>query len=217
MSDISARYPRLDQFYQDYLNNENSSSFIRDVSQKYSIATLCRLSEYGGRITRRAAVLALGLIGDYGVNATLGRGMLDSDRAVRLLAENAIKEIWFRAGSEQERLELQAISRTNCSEHYYDSIDRATKLIERSPWIAEAWNQRAIAFFSINRYKDSANDCHQTLEINPYHFGAAVGMGHCYLELNDAQAALDCFKRALRVNPNLDGVRAQVEFLERSI
>lgn len=71
--------------------------------------------------------------------------------------------------------------------------------------------------YYLERYDDSANDCHQALEINPYHFGAAVGMAHCYLELTDAFAALDCFRRALRLNPDLEGVRSQVQYLEKSL
>ena len=80
-----------------------------------------------------------------------------------------------------------------------------------------AWNQRAIAYFHLRRCDESANDCHQTLELNPYHFGAADGMAHCYLEMNDAFAALECFRRALRLNPDMEGVRVQVEYLQRSL
>ena len=93
----------------------------------------------------------------------------------------------------------------------------ATELLEEAPWFAEAWNQRAIAFFHIDRYEESANDCHQTLEINPYHFGAAVGMAHCYLELDDVFASLECFRRAIKINPDMEEIRAQVEHLERML
>ena len=47
--------------------------------------------------------------------------------------------------------------------------------------------------------------------------GAAVGLGHCYLELSDAVGALEAFRRALRMNPDMEGIRAQIQYLERSL
>jgi tetratricopeptide (TPR) repeat protein len=41
-------------------------------------------------------------------------------------------------------------------------------------------------------------------------------MGQCYLNLGDHEEALDCFRRALRLNPELEGVRAAVQNLERA-
>jgi tetratricopeptide (TPR) repeat protein len=92
-----------------------------------------------------------------------------------------------------------------------------SELIDEAPFFAEAWNQRAIAHFQRGRYDDSANDCFQTLELNPYQFASAVGMGQCYLEMNEPQPALDCFRRALKLNPGLEDVRAQVTYLERAL
>jgi hypothetical protein len=37
-------------------------------------------------------------------------------------------------------------------------------------------------------------------------FGAAAGMGQCYLKMGGQVMALEAFRRALRINPNLDGV-----------
>jgi cytochrome c-type biogenesis protein CcmH/NrfG len=41
-------------------------------------------------------------------------------------------------------------------------------------------------------------------------------MGQCYLQLGNYDAALESFRRALRLNPNLEGVRASVTYLERA-
>ena len=217
MSEDSNRIPILEQLYQDFLNNENSASFIRAVSKHYTLGTLARLARCGGRVSRRAAVLAVGMVGDYQDNAVLGRALCDSDRAVRLLADNGIRSLWFRCGNANHRKELQTLARLNNNLEFDEAVHRASQLIESAPWIPEAWNQRGFALFHLRHYDSSANDHHQTLEVNPYHFVAAVAMGHCYLEMNDPTNALECFRRALRLNPNLDGVRAQVEFLERSI
>ncbi|HTN78012.1 MAG TPA: hypothetical protein VL096_22325, partial [Pirellulaceae bacterium] len=209
--------PLLDRLYHQYLEDEDSSGFICAVAERYTVCTLERLALSGNRITRRAAVLALGYIGQYESNAVLGRLLHDDDRGVRILAENGIRELWCRTGTEAQRQTLSIIVRLNASQQYEQAIMRATELIEQAPWFAEAWNQRAIGFYQLGTYEQSASDCHQALEINPYHFGAAVGMAHCYLELSDGFAALEAFRRAVKLNPSMEDVRAQVEYLERQL
>ncbi|QDU97923.1 tetratricopeptide repeat protein [Lignipirellula cremea] len=211
------REPVIHRFYRQYLHDESSARFIVSVSRHYTTSSLERLSEMGSRISRRAGVLALSFLGDYGSNSVLGRALHDSDRGVRLLAENGIREVWRRSGDDSQRSELSIIMRLNASRQYEEAIVRSDLLIDEAPWIAEAWNQRAVARFHLGMFEDSANDCHQTLEVNPYHFPAAIGMAHCYLEMNDAIAALDNFRRALHLNPDLEGVRAQVEYLRRTL
>ena len=217
MKEANCRQPTLDKLYQRFLDNENSAAFITSVSQRYTIATLERLSYRGSQTSRRAAVLALGFLGNIESNMALGEAMHDNDRGVRLLAEDGIRRLWCRVGSIAQQQRLANIIRLNNAEQFHEAIDHATDLINEAPWFAEAWNQRAVAYFHLAEYDDSANDCQQTLELNPYHFGAAVGMAHCYLELNDAFAALDNFRRALDLNPDMEGVRAQVEYLQRSL
>ncbi|MEE9601685.1 MAG: tetratricopeptide repeat protein, partial [Thermoguttaceae bacterium] len=85
------------------------------------------------------------------------------------------------------------------------------------PWFAEVWHQRAVAQFKLSNFSEAIRDCHQTLEINPYHFTAAAGMGKAYLRLDNHVSALQSFRRALRLNPNLDGIRAQVVRLAKMV
>jgi len=211
------REPIIHRFYRQYLKDEMSARFIQSVSNQYTICSLERLAEMGSRISRRAAVLALGFLGAYDSNMVLGECLHDSDRGVRLLAENGIRELWRRSGNAAQQQEIGALIRLNASRQYEEAVLRADLMIDEAPWIAEAWNQRAVAFFQLGRFEESVDDCMQTLEVNPYHFAAAIGMAHCYLELNDAMAALDNFRRALKLNPDLEGVRAQVEYLRRTL
>ena len=203
--------------YHEYLVDEQSAKFVHEVSRRYTIGTLERLAEFGQRPARRAATLALGFLANFGSNGVLGRRLNDSDRCVRMLADNGIRDIWCRDGSDSEQQLLQVIIRLNNAGQYEQTICEAGQLQEQSPWFAEVWNQRAIAYFHQNAFSPAACDCRRALELNPYHFEAAVGMGQCYLELEDAYAALDAFRRALKLNPGLEGVRAQISFLERTL
>jgi tetratricopeptide (TPR) repeat protein len=211
------RSPILLVLYQQYLDRQDSAAFVSKVSQCYTPGSLERLATHSHHEVRRAAVLALGFVGDYESNHALGRALLDDDRTVRTIAENSIRSVWARAGSEEERQELGLVTRLNASRHYKDAVRRATALIERAPWFAEAWNQRAVAQFNLGRFAEAIRDCHQALEINPYHFPAATSMGQAYLELGNQVSALESFRRALRLNADLEGVRAQVVRLARMV
>lgn len=217
MSNPSTRQPFLVVLYEQYLDHQDSTGFISKVAQTYTQGTLERLVENPYPQVRRAAVLALGFIGDYEANPVMGRALLDEDRTVRLLAENGIRNVWHRAADDADRQQLTIIARLNSAQHYNEAIQRANQLLKKTPGLAETWNQRAIALFARGKYGDAIRDCHEALEINPYHFAAAAGMGHAYLRLNNPVSALEAFRRALRLNPNLEGVRAQITRLTRLI
>ncbi len=209
------RTPLLDQFYLDYLASQDTATFIKRVSLHYTTATLSRLAACGERDSRRGSVFALGFIGGYECNAAFGRALHDADRGVRTLAENGIRSIWCRAGNDVQRRQLEKIIRLNTAGDYPQAIRLSGELIEAAPWFAEVWNQRGIAHFRAGQFEESIRDCRQTLEINAYHFGAATGLGFSHLALNQRAAALEGFRRALVLNPNLEGVRARATQLER--
>jgi len=199
------------------LVDQDSAALVRKVTESYSIGTLERLLHGGARMGRRAAAMALGYLADFRSNHPLGLALHDDDRAVRLLAENALRSIWCRDGNDEQRQSLAEIIRLNVAREYEDAIDRADHLIASACELAEAWNQRAVAYFSLGRYHRSIDDCRQAVELNAYHFGAVAGMGQCYLKLGNELWALDCFRRALSLNPNLEGIRANVSRLERKL
>lgn len=211
------RTPLLQSFYHQYLADQNTASFIRSVNRSYECGTLERLLEHGSRLTRRAAALALGFVGHYESNQPLGRALQDNDRGVRTLAENSLRAVWCRAGDPTQQHRLQMLIQLNTSRQYESARRIAADLIELAPWIAEAWNQRAIAHYGLQRWAEAIHDCYQCLEINPYHFGAASGMGQCYLQAGNRPMALECFRRAIDIHPDLEGVRANVAFLEREM
>ncbi len=196
MTSNSDQTPRITRFYQRYLQDENSARFISDIAEHYSVQALERLARGGDVTRRRASVLALGFLGDSRSNVVMGEALSDSDRGVRVLAENGIRDLWRRDGRDNQRQYLSLVIRLNNSLQFEEAEARATELIESAPRMAEAWNQRAIARFHLDRFDQSVEDCRRVLELNSYHFEAAIGMAYCYLEVGAAFAALDCFRRA---------------------
>jgi len=215
MSD--GRYPMLDLFYQQYLTDESSAEFIHAVSRNYSIGTLERLALSGARVTRRASILALGFVGDFSVNEIMGKALVDTDRGVRLLADHGIRQVWQRQGTRSQQEAIRCIYRLVDRSRMEEAIDKATSLISVNPELGEAWNQRAIAYGAEGEFAAAMEDCREALSCNRFHFPAAMGMAHCAMRLEDTFSALDGFRLALTLNPDLDHVRKHIQQIERAL
>ncbi|MEE2826118.1 MAG: hypothetical protein VYE64_05780 [Planctomycetota bacterium] len=215
VSERKVRYSKLDRYYQQFLNDEDRARFIQQVSETYTMETLEYLARFGRRLTRRAAVLAVGFLGDFEQNETMGRALSDPDRAVRMLADHNIRQIWLRQAVGGERVLISRLEWYNSISQYERVIADATRLIRHDEGLAEAWNQRAIAFCNQGEYQLAIDDCRTTLANNPFHFPAAIGMGHCCLQLDDPVSALDCFRVAIFINPDLENLRSQIVHLEQ--
>ena len=215
MQDELHHYPLIDQLYQKYLHTENSAEFVRTVSENYSLGTLERLVKYGKRITRRAAVLAIGFIGDFHCNDLLGFALKDSDRAVRLLADHGIRLVWFRIDQPNLRQKLHRVYRLNQCQRHEEALLLTDEIVAEDEYVAEAWNQRGIANYALENYYECCGDCWRALELNPFLFSAALGLGHCHIQMNEVQEAIESFKVAIDINPDLENVRAQIDHLQR--
>jgi tetratricopeptide (TPR) repeat protein len=189
-------------------------AFRKKVSAKYTEGTLQRLLDSSHAQTRRAAVLALGLVGTMESNRALVGRLRDDDAVVRRLADDALWATWFRADSEANNQELQRLRRMRDAEKALAGLNR---LIQKAPDFAEAYNQRAILYFRLEQFQKSLEDCERVLQRNPFHFGAKAGMGQCYMRLNNPKAALKAFRGAFRMNPNLHGVEDTIRALETAL
>ncbi|WP_439814612.1 tetratricopeptide repeat protein [Zavarzinia sp. CC-PAN008] len=89
--------------------------------------------------------------------------------------------------------------------------------IEMEPDFAEAWNKRATLYYLLDQYDKSIADCARVLMLEPRHFGALSGLAMIHLERGDKAKALDAFRRALAVNPNLPGAAAHVDALAEEV
>ena len=216
MDSLGKQQPLLTTLYQTYIQTHDTRSFIERVTKHYNEASLMRLTGALCVETRRGAALALGFVGTYQSNDALGCLLKDRDRSVRLIVESSLKAIWSRDGSEEQRQELYAVMRLIAEQRFGEAVSRANILLDEFPLYVEARNQRAIALFALKKFEASIEDSRTVLELNPYHFGAAIGMGHAYLQLRNKPEAIECFHRALAINPNLDTVRRHLERITQS-
>jgi tetratricopeptide (TPR) repeat protein len=204
----------LVSYYDAFLRDQDIEAFRRMVSARYMDGTLTRLADAPDARTRRAAVLALGLVGSFQTNAAVARALRDPDPTVRGLAENALWAIWFRADSPENNAALEGVALLISHHKFEEAVARATRLIEQAPRFAEAYNQRAIAEYHLGRFRESAEDCRLVLERNPHHIGALAGLAKCLLRLDRRADALEVLRRASRLQPFNEDLRNYISALE---
>jgi tetratricopeptide (TPR) repeat protein len=171
----------------------------------------------GGLEARRRAAAWLGELGAMTDAPVLLRALSDPDEVVRRLAERSVWQVWSRSGDpDVDALFQQGVAQMSQGDAER-AIETFTTIIDRKPDFAEGWNKRATIYFLVGEYEKSLRDCDQVVKLNPDHFGVLAGYGQIYLHLDQPERALDYFRRALRINPNLDQVQTTVRQLERII
>lgn len=189
-------------------------SYGDEVAARYTEGTLQRLLASGPVPARRAAALALGLVGGMASNPGLAAALRDADELVRQFAADAMWEVWLRGGTADQNKRLRsAVGQADAAR----SLAALDALVKAAPDFAEAYNQRAIVHYRRGEFARGVADCEAVLRLNPFHFGAAAGMGQCYVRMNKPKAAVRAFQQALDINPELDDLKETISALKRVI
>jgi len=166
---------------------------------------------------RRRGAHDLAAVGRMDDAPALIAALRDADERVRVVAEEALWAVWSRSGDARvDELFKRGVAQMG-EQRFPDAIATFTRIIELKPGFAEGWNKRATAYFLAGEYRRSLKDCDEVIKRNPQHFGVLSGYGQNYLQLEQPEKALEYFRRALAVNPNLDGVQALAEKLDSMI
>lgn len=188
--------------------------FRKSVQARYTEGTLQRILAASELKPRRAAALALGLVGSMESNPVVAVALRDGDTLVQRFAADALWELWFRGGTVDQNFRLREAAKNPDAAKARAELD---DLIRQAPNFAEAFNQRAIWFFKKGEFARAVDDCEVVLRLNPYHFGAAAGLGQCLAKLGKPRAAIRAYRTALELNPALEHLRDTIRELERSL
>ena len=168
----------------------------------------------------RYRVAGIGFVGRTGLatdGPLLVKLLSDSDRDVRGLAEEAVWRVWSRSGdAEADRVLAVGVVHMEAG-RYAQAIESFSRVIERLPAFAEGWNKRATAWFLAGEMRKSLADCDEVMKRNPQHFGALSGYGQIYIHLEDYDKAVEYFRRAIEVNPNLTDFNTVIRRLEELV
>ena len=156
---------------------------------------------------RRAALEAIGRLGDARVTGPVAACLHDADAAVVAAAEATLWQIWSRAGDPRVDALFAEGVRAMEKRDWLAAVSLFGQVIEAAPQFAEGWNKRATARYLAEHYASAIADCEEVLRLNPLHFGALAGRGLCHVALGQSTEAASCFRRALAIHPRLEGVR----------
>lgn len=170
----------------------------------------------GGDVdARRSAIVQIAKAGTMTDAPALHRALRDDDEMVRAMAEQALWLIWSRTDDARiNQLFADGLDLMN-SGQLKQAIDVFSKIIAARPEFAEGWNKRATLHYLTGDLQRSLADCDEVLKRNPQHFGALSGYGQIYVQMGQLDQALEYFRRALEVNPNMQGVRVNIDGIER--
>ena len=131
--------------------------------------------------------------------------------------ERKIWEAWAKSDSDTLDALMQGGMAVMEKGDYKRAVDIFTAMIELKPDFAEAYNKRATVRFMGGDYAGSVADIERTLKLEPRHFGALAGLGLIMERLDNLDAALTAYRRALAANPHLTDGRDKLKELRRRI
>lgn len=122
---------------------------------------------------------------------------------------------WSKSGSPALDLLLQRGKDAMDLGDYPAAIEHFSAVIDQDPDFAEAWNARATAFYMAGDFGPSVADIATVLTLNPRHFGALSGLALILEETGKPERALEVYRAALAIHPQMQGAAEAVERLEK--
>lgn len=199
------------------LESGNADQLAALVRDRWSSHEIAGLLDHENVDIRCAAALVVGLIGDRDDARSLAKCLHDQDDTVCEMAEHGLWSLWFRAcGDAAVESFAKGLSLLE-SESYDEAVEAFEEAIALDPTFAEAHNQCAIAHYFLGQWRHGIKHSMKAVELMPSHFGAMASAGHCYTQLEDFQSAVDCYKRAMNINPNMPAIAGAILRLEQKL
>ncbi|MBA4100175.1 MAG: hypothetical protein C0484_25795 [Rhodospirillum sp.] len=131
--------------------------------------------------------------------------------------ESEIWTIWAKSGDTDLDQVLEVGSRAMALGDTATALKIFDVVVRKAPDFAEGWNKRATVYYMMGNYEASLADIDRTLELEPHHFGALAGLGLVNIALERDEAALDAFERVLKVTPQSQNARHNIEIVKQRI
>ncbi len=134
----------------------------------------------------------------------------------RVLAD-AMRNLWRASPSPTINLLMTRANTLTKAKDYETAIDILGAVSEIAPDYAQGWYWRASALLQMGEYGRALHDVGKVLEIEPGHFDALSQLGIILKELGDESGALNAFKKAYALYPQLPGLKQIIEDLNQKV
>jgi tetratricopeptide (TPR) repeat protein len=185
----------------------------KQVAEHWSVDELVRWLHDEDASVVAAAAVCIGCLGDADLAPVLAPLLHHEDAVVAAVVERTLWGLWFRAGSTVSQERIREAVYAMHEERWDAATAGLDRIIATEPGFAEAWNQRAIARYLQGDYCRAIADCKRVMTLNPHHFGAMAGMGHCFTIIGRHAEAVECYRAALAIHPRMDGIRQSIRQL----
>lgn len=206
---------RLTAAYRRYLQSANSCRFAHEVDESYTSATLLSLLSRGVVEQRRAAALALGMLGDRRCVDALGRAISDSDRGVRLVADDSFRAVLVRDAAPLHHQQLLRVMHLNDGGEYAAALSPALILIDQAPTYAEAHHQLAICWHGLEDFAHAERAYQSCLWHCRFHYLAWQSLAKIRYLNGNLEKALHALDYCVDINPDLETARMQRRQIRR--
>lgn len=192
------------------LESRDVDALVRFLERHWPAETLRHLLECGHDDAAQAALVGLSVLGTMDECPAVAACLHDDDGTTAGLAEHALWSIWFRAGDPQANHKLTGAIRLIGEDRFEDAIDLLIDILTDRPDFAEPYHQIGLIYFLKGDYHRALFNCRAALMLNPWHFGAMAGLGHCYAAMGQYEDARKVYQQVLQLHPRLEGVRQAI-------
>jgi len=127
--------------------------------------------------------------------------------------EKEIQSLWQRSGSDTVDV---LMSRSQLSIEGQD-VATAKKLLdavtEMRPNYAEVWYQRGVLLVAMGSGQEALPDLLRAIDLEPRHYQALVLAGKIAEDTGDKRTALDRYRKAVVINPQLEAIKRKIAAL----
>ena len=216
MTSPIVRTTRLAAAYRRYLASAHAPQFAAEVDQHYSPATLETMLDRGDIEVRRASALALGLLGDRTSIDAIGRSLSDSDRGVRMAADDSFRAMLIREAAPNHRQQLLKVMHLNDGGEYAAALAPALILVDQAPKFSEAYHQLAICWQGLENFFQAETAFRTCLWHCRFHYMAWHGLARCWVLDDQTDRGLMALKRCLAICPDVESARMQIRSIQRA-
>lgn len=184
------------------------------------LATLLERLDKGGLPEEEATAVVrqLGELGEWEAVPALVAALQCEGDTVAAAAEEALWSLFLRCPTpELDQMMQQGIALMRVPEQWDQALQLFDRMVTLAPTFAEAYNKRATVLFLLQRFEEAIADCRVALQMNPYHFKAAAGMGLCCAAVEDIEGSIAAYQTAVAINPRLRHLRAHIRRLQASL